>query len=86
MSPRKPKRPSPRNPKRPPLNLPPRGRNRFNLRELARVLRAVQRAGGGFRIEINRDTGNMQLIPDAAPSGPVSNANEWDEALAGDTH
>jgi hypothetical protein len=49
-------------------------------------MRAVQRAGGGFRIEINRATGNMQLIPDAAPSGPVSNANEWDEALASDAH
>jgi hypothetical protein len=50
------------------------------------AMRAVQRAGGGFRIEINRATGNMQLIPDAAPSGPVSKANEWDEALASDAH
>jgi hypothetical protein len=76
MSPRK-----PRKPKRPPLNLPPRGRNRFNLRELARALRAVHHAGGGFRIEINRDTGNMQLIPDAATKDNSAAANPWDEVL-----
>jgi hypothetical protein len=72
---------SPRKPKRPPLNLPPRGRNRFNQRELARAMRAVQRTGGGFRIEINRDTGNMQLIPDEATKDNGAAANPWDEVL-----
>jgi hypothetical protein len=76
---------SPRKPKRPSLNLPPRRRNRFTERDLARALRAVQRTGGGFRVEINRDTGNMQLIPDEAPkdNGAANPLDQWREQRSG---
>jgi hypothetical protein len=71
-------------PKKPLLPPGPHSRRRrymFRERDLARAMRAVQRAGGGFRIEIDRVTGNLQLIVDVAVKDKGA-ANSWDEVLS----
>jgi hypothetical protein len=57
-----------------PLNLPPRRRNRFNERELARAIRAAQRAGGVKAIRINQ-TGAIEIVLNAAGE-PIGSPKE----------
>jgi hypothetical protein len=57
----------------------PRRRNIFSERDLARALRAAQRAGGVARIEISAEDRTITLVLGEPPAG--SGENPWDEVL-----
>jgi len=59
----------------------PRPPAKFRERELARALRAANRAGGIARVELKPD-GSIHLIP--AGQAPVAEPNPWDQDHAAD--
>jgi hypothetical protein len=65
--------------KRPPLNLPPRKRNAFTERDLARAIRAARKTGGVVGVEIDRNTGNIRVVLGEQPKDNGTATNPWDE-------
>jgi hypothetical protein len=59
---------------------PPRTRNRFRERELARVVRAVE-AGGGGHVELDPATGKYVIIVGGKPGAEPSD-NEVENWLS----
>jgi hypothetical protein len=60
----------------------PRGRARANLRETTKLLKAMRRAGGSFRLEFTPD--GRPVIVDQAPASTSIAPNSWDEIYAAD--
>jgi hypothetical protein len=59
----------------------PRTAARFKEREVARLLKAMRRAGGSFRLEF---ADGSFFIVDQAPATTNTDPNPWDEVHAAD--
>jgi hypothetical protein len=60
----------------------PRGVSKYLERETARLLKAMRRAGGSFRLEFTPD--GRPFIVDQAPATTNTDPNPWDEVHAAD--